>query len=59
MWYRDHAGGNEKFVELAKKSGTNVTVYGGDDRIGALTKKVSHGDKFKVWKMRQNAKQQF
>jgi hypothetical protein len=24
-------------------------VYGGDDRIGALTKKVSHNDEFKVW----------
>ena len=44
----DHAGGNEKFVELAKKSGLNVAVYGGDDRIGALTNKVKHGDKFKV-----------
>ena len=46
--FRDHAGGNEKFVELAKKRGLNVTVYGGDDRIGALTNKVKHGDKFKV-----------
>lgn len=46
--FRDHAGGNEKFVELAKKSGLNVAVYGGDDRIGALTNKVKHGDKFKV-----------
>ena len=25
-----------------------MEVYGGDDRIGALTRKVSHGDEFKV-----------
>lgn len=25
-----------------------LAVYGGDDRIGALTKKVSHGDKLQV-----------
>lgn len=44
----DHAGGNEKLVELAKNSNINLTVYGGDDRIGALGKKVSHGDRFKI-----------
>lgn len=44
--YRDHAGGNEKLIGLAGK----VPVYGGDDRIGALTKKVSEGDRFKVTK---------
>ena len=47
MWShssRDHAGGNEKLVTL--KSG--LTIYGGDERIGALTNKVGHGDKFKV-----------
>ncbi|KAH3720102.1 hydroxyacylglutathione hydrolase, mitochondrial-like [Dreissena polymorpha] len=34
----DHAGGN---VELIKKTGP-LPVYGGDDRIGALTEKVGH-----------------
>lgn len=42
----DHAGGNEKLVEL-HKSGPLV-VYGGDERIGALTKKVSQDDTFKI-----------
>jgi len=36
----DHAGGNKKLSELA----SNLSVYGGDDRIDALTEKVSHGD---------------
>eukprot|EP00057_Strongylocentrotus_purpuratus_P032092 XP_786600.3 PREDICTED: hydroxyacylglutathione hydrolase, mitochondrial-like [Strongylocentrotus purpuratus] len=40
----DHAGGNEKLVKLA----SGLTVCGGDDRIGALNKKVGHGDEFKV-----------
>lgn len=44
----DHAGGNEKLIGLAGK----VPVYGGDDRIGALTKKVSEGDRFKRLKSR-------
>lgn len=39
----DHAGGNEKLVQKGK-----LTVYGGDDRIGALTNKVTHGDKFNI-----------
>lgn len=26
----------------------NLAVYGGDDRIDALTQKVTHGDEFKV-----------
>ena len=38
----DHAGGNVGFV---KTLGQNINVYGGDDRIGALTKKVTHGEK--------------
>lgn len=41
---RDHAGGNEKMVKLVP----GLTVYGGDDRIGALTKKVTHYNTFKV-----------
>ncbi|XP_075420606.1 hydroxyacylglutathione hydrolase, mitochondrial isoform X2 [Tenrec ecaudatus] len=34
----DHAGGNEKLVKLVP----GLKVYGGDDRIGALTTKVTH-----------------
>ena len=41
---RDHAGGNEKLVGLAGK----LAVYGGDERIGALTNKVTDGDQFSV-----------
>ncbi|XP_072028871.1 hydroxyacylglutathione hydrolase, mitochondrial-like isoform X1 [Amphiura filiformis] len=40
----DHAGGNEKLAELSK----GLTFYGGDERIGALTNKVTHGDTFKI-----------
>ncbi|XP_041978032.1 hydroxyacylglutathione hydrolase, mitochondrial isoform X2 [Aricia agestis] len=40
----DHAGGNEDLVK--KHPGLNV--YGGDDRIGALTKKVTHNTKFNI-----------
>jgi hypothetical protein len=43
--FRDHAGGNEELAKLVP----GLPVYGGDDRIGALTKKVSHNDEFKVW----------
>nr|XP_042139265.1 hydroxyacylglutathione hydrolase, mitochondrial [Peromyscus maniculatus bairdii] len=35
---RDHAGGNEKLVKMQP----GLKVYGGDDRIGALTHKVTH-----------------
>ena len=41
---RDHAGGNEKLIDIVGKK----EVVGGDDRIGALTRKVGHGDKLKV-----------
>ncbi|CAH0564853.1 unnamed protein product [Brassicogethes aeneus] len=41
----DHAGGNE---DLVKKSDKALQVFGGDDRIGALTNKVQHGDKFTI-----------
>uniref|UniRef100_A0A6A7FPX0 hydroxyacylglutathione hydrolase n=2 Tax=Hirondellea gigas TaxID=1518452 RepID=A0A6A7FPX0_9CRUS len=37
----DHAGGNEALVAQAD---CKLRVYGGDDRIGALTDKVQHGD---------------
>ena len=42
---RDHSSGNEKIVDLL---GKKLIVYGGDDRIPAMTKKVTHGDEFKV-----------
>ncbi|KAF9800927.1 hypothetical protein SFRURICE_010475 [Spodoptera frugiperda] len=41
---RDHAGGNE---ELAKQV-PGIEVYGGDDRIGALTRKVEHNTIFNI-----------
>jgi hypothetical protein len=38
---RDHSGGNKKLVELVAAQGNaKLEVYGGDDRIEALTKKV-------------------
>lgn len=40
----DHAGGNKELAELVK----GLTVCGGDDRIGALNKKVGHKDQMKV-----------
>ncbi|KAJ8387118.1 hypothetical protein AAFF_G00160580 [Aldrovandia affinis] len=40
----DHAGGNEKLVRLLP----GLKVYGGDDRVGALTQKVSHSSTLKV-----------
>jgi len=40
----DHAGGNAKMASMVK----GLTVYGGDDRIDALTNKVNHGDEFKI-----------
>lgn len=42
----DHAGGNEKLVSLFK--GDPLIVYGGDERIGALTNKVNQDDTFKI-----------
>lgn len=41
---RDHAGGNEKMVKLMP----GLKVYGGDDRVDAITKKVSHSNNLKV-----------
>ncbi|CAL8264975.1 hydroxyacylglutathione hydrolase, mitochondrial [Gadus morhua] len=40
----DHAGGNEKMVRLMP----GLKVYGGDDRVDALTKKVTHSNTLKV-----------
>lgn len=41
---RDHAGGNEDLAKILP----DLIFYGGDDRIGALNKKVTHGDKFQI-----------
>ncbi|XP_030387919.1 hydroxyacylglutathione hydrolase, mitochondrial isoform X2 [Scaptodrosophila lebanonensis] len=41
----DHAGGNEKLVKLWSKE---LQVYGGDDRIGALNRKVRQDDTFTI-----------
>ncbi|XP_012137800.1 hydroxyacylglutathione hydrolase, mitochondrial isoform X6 [Megachile rotundata] len=43
----DHAGGNAK---LCKKF-NNLQVYGGDDRIEALTCKVKHDDTFNIGRL--------
>ncbi|XP_043492722.1 hydroxyacylglutathione hydrolase, mitochondrial isoform X1 [Polistes fuscatus] len=40
----DHAGGNDKMV----KKFDNLQVYGGDDRVGALNRKVQHNDTFNI-----------
>ncbi|XP_070779108.1 hydroxyacylglutathione hydrolase, mitochondrial-like isoform X4 [Enoplosus armatus] len=40
----DHASGNEKMVRLMP----GLKVYGGDDRVDAITKKVSHSNNFKL-----------
>lgn len=41
----DHADGNPDLVKSLKEK---IPVYGGDDRIPAMTDKVSHNDKLKV-----------
>lgn len=43
--FRDHAGGN---TELVSSFNSPLKVLGGDDRIGALTQKVTHGDTLSV-----------
>jgi hydroxyacylglutathione hydrolase len=40
----DHAGGNVKLIEAVGQK----EVVGGDSRIGALTRKVSHGDELRI-----------
>ena len=45
--YRDHAGGNKELLKSAGK----VPVYGGDERVDALTDKVTQNDQFSVSKM--------
>ncbi|XP_031836961.1 hydroxyacylglutathione hydrolase, mitochondrial isoform X1 [Nomia melanderi] len=44
----DHAGGNVKLF----KQMNNLQVYGGDDRIGALTKLVKHDDTFNIGRLK-------
>ncbi|GBP71848.1 Hydroxyacylglutathione hydrolase, mitochondrial [Eumeta japonica] len=44
LFYPDHAGGNEDLVKMIP----GLKVYGGDERIGALTEKVQHDTKFKI-----------
>lgn len=41
----DHAGGNEKLVASFEAP---LVVYGGDDRIGALNRKIGQDDTFKI-----------
>ncbi|XP_047504882.1 hydroxyacylglutathione hydrolase, mitochondrial isoform X1 [Pieris napi] len=40
----DHAGGNEDLVKMLP----DLQVYGGDDRIGAITHKIEHNSKFNI-----------
>lgn len=40
----DHAGGNKDLAQKCK----GLAVYGGDDRIDALTDKVTNGSQFKI-----------
>ncbi len=42
--YSDHAGGNSALV----KAISNLKVYGGDERVEALTDKVSQDDQWEV-----------
>ena len=42
--HQDHCGGNKDFV----KQQPGVPVYGGDERIDALSNRVKHGDVFKM-----------
>ncbi|KAG8224909.1 hypothetical protein J437_LFUL006267 [Ladona fulva] len=46
----DHAGGNKNLVKMAvgNEGGPELRVMGGDDRIEALTHKVSHGEEFNL-----------
>lgn len=40
----DHAGGNAKLL----KSFTDLVIYGGDDRIEAINRKITHNDTFNI-----------
>lgn len=41
---RDHSGGNVKIADLHK----GLVIYGGDERIPAMTNTVADNDTFKV-----------
>jgi len=41
----DHAGGNQKMAQMMAHK---LEVYGGDDRIDAVTQKVTQGSKFQI-----------
>lgn len=43
----DHASGNKKMKKIIPE----LLVYGGDDRIEALTNRVRHGDKLNIGKL--------
>lgn len=40
----DHAGGNAKLL----KNFPDLPVYGGDDRIEAINRKITHNDTFNI-----------
>lgn len=51
----DHAGGNEQLVNLLKQTSSDpIPVYGGDERIGALTHKVTEGDQISIGNIKVN-----
>ncbi len=41
---RPHAGGNKELSGMVP----GITIYGGSDKVEAITKKVGHGDKLEV-----------
>lgn len=45
----DHAGGNEKLVKMFNNP---LEVYGGDERIGALNKKVTQDDRLNIGELK-------
>lgn len=50
--HEDHASGNESLVKKWKElCGKELVVYGGDERIPAVTKRVSQGDQHKIGDM--------
>lgn len=49
----DHAGGNEKLVaKFGETSSDQLKVYGGDERIGAMTDKVNQDDTFTIGELK-------
>lgn len=43
----DHSGGNEELVKICNK-GELLKVYGGDERINAMTNKITEDDKISI-----------